>query len=219
MARPNKRKTKRKRKRFFKKFKTSRAIIRMPSIMPDTLLVNMKYNTSITMVNVAGFGSYVFRMNSISDPDFTGLGHQPLGHDQWANFYAEYEVKSSSVDCFAIPTVNNPVVFSIYPAITSSVTASTTLAIEQPYTKYQYIATINIGDQRHLRHFMTVRKIEGRNTDSVNYIATFGSNPTLSRFWILSLASMTGVDISTIRVNVTITYHCKLFRRITLSES
>jgi len=40
---------------------------------------------------------YTFRANSIFDPDFSGVGHQPLGHDQWSNFYSTYTVIGSKI--------------------------------------------------------------------------------------------------------------------------
>jgi len=40
---------------------------------------------------------HVYNLNSIFDPDRTGTGHQPLGHDQYANFYNRYRVWSTRV--------------------------------------------------------------------------------------------------------------------------
>jgi hypothetical protein len=36
--------------------------------------------------------SYIWRLNSLFDPDYSGTGHQPLGFDQWAAFYGSYTV-------------------------------------------------------------------------------------------------------------------------------
>lgn len=36
----------------------------------------------------------VYRLNNIYDPDLTGVGTQPMGFDQYANFYAHYEVQA-----------------------------------------------------------------------------------------------------------------------------
>lgn len=35
-----------------------------------------------------------FRGNSVFDPDKSGVGHQPMGFDQWSAFYDHYYVKS-----------------------------------------------------------------------------------------------------------------------------
>lgn len=40
----------------------------------------------------------VFNLNSIFDPDRTGTGHQPLGHDQWNVFYHRYRVDECTVE-------------------------------------------------------------------------------------------------------------------------
>ena len=54
-------------------------------------ITQCKYATN---VKTAGVGDpfHVFRMNSIYDPDQTGVGHQPYGHDQLAEIYSRYRV-------------------------------------------------------------------------------------------------------------------------------
>jgi len=48
---------------------------------------------------------HVFRGNSLYDPDFTGAGGQPYGHDQWATIYASYIVLRSRIRVTAKPSV------------------------------------------------------------------------------------------------------------------
>lgn len=36
--------------------------------------------------------NHVFNLGSIFDPDYTGVGHQPAFHDQWATLYNRYRV-------------------------------------------------------------------------------------------------------------------------------
>jgi len=69
--------------------------------MPGKLQVVMRYSTTVNLSNtLAGTTeNYLFRTNSIFDPDFTGIGHQPLGHDQWAAFYNRYKVVRSNITC------------------------------------------------------------------------------------------------------------------------
>lgn len=44
--------------------------------------------------NITGLtgSEYAWRLNSLYDPDFTGVGHQPLGFDQMVLFYNNYTV-------------------------------------------------------------------------------------------------------------------------------
>ena len=56
-------------------------------------IVKMPYCTSLGLnPGPGGVISHVFRANSIYDPDYTGVGHQPLTHDQYELFYEEYRV-------------------------------------------------------------------------------------------------------------------------------
>jgi len=46
--------------------------------IPNRYICKMKYATH---VNTTATGAYVFRINSLFDPDNTGIGHQPYGYD------------------------------------------------------------------------------------------------------------------------------------------
>lgn len=58
----------------------------------NTYIVKQKYGTFITTAPITG--QYVFNMNSVFDPDLTGVGHQPYGFDSLASLYNKYRVLS-----------------------------------------------------------------------------------------------------------------------------
>ncbi len=63
-------------------------------IQGSSTAVSLHYN-ELNPLNsgVAGTtASYVFRLSSIFDPSFTGVGHQPLGRDQLEPLYERYQV-------------------------------------------------------------------------------------------------------------------------------
>lgn len=65
---------------------------------PQQLKVRLKYIDEYVMTSAAGSTvTQSFRMNSIQDPDFTGTGHQPYGHDQWSPLYNTYVVLGSKL--------------------------------------------------------------------------------------------------------------------------
>lgn len=68
------------------------------TLIADRTKVIMKYAEDIN-VNVGGTlgNNYLFRCNSIYDPNSTGAGHQPMGHDQYSNFYKRYTVIGSKI--------------------------------------------------------------------------------------------------------------------------
>lgn len=60
--------------------------------------VTLKYFDSRTVTATTGgsFGT-TYRLNSLYDPDATGVGHQPRGFDQVAELYQKYVVTKASV--------------------------------------------------------------------------------------------------------------------------
>jgi len=57
--------------------------------IPQRYITKMKYADA---VNTDGTGAYYFNLNSIFDPNRTGVGHQPYGFDTLATLYNRYRV-------------------------------------------------------------------------------------------------------------------------------
>lgn len=72
--------------------RTRNSVIPRPlKCFPNSMKFNMRYCDLVTIPNHnAGAGPYVFRMNSIFDPDHTATGHQPRFHDQIQAIYHKY---------------------------------------------------------------------------------------------------------------------------------
>lgn len=66
----------------------------------DEELVTLRYQTTVDTTTSASIYNYQFRINSVFDPDYTSVGYQPLGFDQWASIYSRYTVYS----CEAVVT-------------------------------------------------------------------------------------------------------------------
>lgn len=96
-----KRPTKRRpRKRAYKKRYTRRALVSnyVPSGMPTTRVAKLKYAQVMSVSSASGIiGEQRFSANNIYDPDVTGTGHQPMGHDQWAALFNHYVVLGSKI--------------------------------------------------------------------------------------------------------------------------
>lgn len=61
-------------------------------------MARLRYSTDISITPTTGAaGIYAFAANSIFDPDVTGVGHQPYGHDTYANIYNHYQVKKATI--------------------------------------------------------------------------------------------------------------------------
>jgi len=64
--------------------------------MPPTLFCQFRYSQQVTLSNDNTTGrtgsEHAWRLNSLFDPDFTAVGHQPRGFDQMAAIYNKYVV-------------------------------------------------------------------------------------------------------------------------------
>ncbi len=100
MPRTKRRATRRRSNRVFKRrrlFKRKRTVNRIPRLItPHERLIKLPYVENFTMApGVATFATRVYNTNSIFQPRLGG--HQPLGYDQWNNFYGEYIVLKSTM--------------------------------------------------------------------------------------------------------------------------
>lgn len=90
----------RKRPRRYKRRRYSRRLTSMgvPSGMPTQRTANLRYADVVSLTSTSGIlNDYIFRANDIYDPNLTGTGHQPMGHDQWAALFNHYVVLGSKI--------------------------------------------------------------------------------------------------------------------------
>lgn len=68
------------------------------SILRPRQKVTLKYfdSRTITATTAGSFGT-TYRLNSLFDPDATGVGHQPRGYDQIKELYQKYVVTKANV--------------------------------------------------------------------------------------------------------------------------
>lgn len=191
---------------------------------PMNQMVRMRYHTTLLLTPNNGYvaTSYVFRANSIFDPDASGVGHQPLGHDQWAQFYSTYCVVGSKIivkfakdqqqigsgesnylagiilhDTGSLPTTNVDTLFEQGLSVPTSVgvgnmTSTNVVKKTKKFSAKKFFNITNIRD----------------NQDRIG--APFGSNPpSTGDAFFIPYASVTvgsGDTTTSIDVDVTIEY-------------
>ncbi len=68
-----------------------------------TLIRKLPYFTAINIDSAGAPANHVFSANGCFDPDITGVGHQPLGFDQYMALYDHYKVLSSVITVDFLP--------------------------------------------------------------------------------------------------------------------
>ena len=77
----------------------------IPDAFPNTFTTSLKY-VEVVEIDCEGLGApkkYEFRANSIYDPNLTGVGHQPIGRDQFSALYDHYTVIGSKLKATFYP--------------------------------------------------------------------------------------------------------------------
>lgn len=191
------------------------------TVVPDKVILKMRYCQSIQRDLLLPIDEYVFRGNSLFDPDFTGGGTQPLGFDQWANFYSKYRVNGSKITVLAVNTSSaNNMFISLIPSLISTGVTTTADAISTPYSRYSFMSVLSSQPKTVLKSYMTTGKLSGQNVRyEDNYEAAMGANPVNVWYWIIDAQSNNGVSNLQYQIIVIITYYCTLFERIQFDQS
>jgi len=151
---------------------------------PKAIWVEMNYHENITLssMTTATLAVYVFRLNSIFDPNKTGTGTQPYGHDSYATNYNRYRVDSVKYRInVAAADILNFVVVPLNGTSGCSTTAEFDILCEAPWSKNKVIGYSGNGGSRVVSGFVSLPTLTTMpniyKTDD-RFAAIFGSNPT-----------------------------------------
>lgn len=194
--------------------------------VPDRTFTKMKYvdfvNLNPSAAGTLGMVSYSFR-TSIFDPDYTGLGHQPLWHDTYLAMYGSYRVYGIKYS-IAFANTNTSqlctcaIQHSTDPPESSAVGFTTIL--ERRGTR---VVTVGSNNDRptivsgymatHKPYGMTKKEfIYDEDFDSVN-----GANPNKASF--LNIYATTLNTSAVINTRISLTYYVEFQRRAKAAQS
>lgn len=197
----------------------------MPQIVPDRALTKLKFSQGVAIASAGIAGYWIYRGNSLFDPDYTGAGNQPTGYDQWAQFYNSYRVSASSIKVIARSTQGNNEItmMVIQPRLDTTVDTDYLDMAADTYSKKIMLPNNTAGYYKPLKHYMTTRKIYGISKSKVqddNYSAAVGSNPTNQWYWhIVVDDTKTGAINQDVNLYAEVTYYVEFYGRKELDQS
>lgn len=177
--------------------------------------VKLHYSTrfSLNPGVLGAVSSYVFRLSSIFDPDFTGVGHQPVGHDQYAALYERYQVYEVEYHVeFAnrSTTQNQTVGYRLSDVSNTSVERD--VNIENGNCEWTLIGAIG-APTRKFTGSVYLNNIHGLSYQQYmandDYGAQFGNNPAESGYLVVWAGGL-GDDTDPVDVVVHMVYKTKL---------
>jgi hypothetical protein len=198
--------------------------------IPDKTKVIMKYAQDLN-VSVDGTvgANWLFRCNSIYDPDQSGAGHQPLTHDQWSNFYQFYTVVGAKITCRFMADENdadtnnqnhmtNVGISTIHS--TGDTILSPTEFMENNRTTYGTVCPqkpiLGITKKFSAKNFFGYKNV----IDETDLGAAFGNNPNNEAFWQLKFWPTLANGVTrNVSVNVMVQYICVLRERKNVGSS
>ncbi len=195
------------------------------STIPDKLFTTMQYSDNVTLTSTGGVvAAYQFQ-SSCFDPNLTGVGHQPLGFDQWASFYTKYRVHGIGYKITFINTNTSVQVdVSVMPKNVSTTTIPHNTIWERPYTKHKILGIEGSGQAvKTIKGYINIARVLGMsklqyNTDDLTH-SLIGSSPTTMGFLQMYLAPVDGSTTVISIVRVSLTYYTEFFSRVLLAES
>jgi len=180
-------------------------------------ICKMKYAETVA-TDAAGL--YSFNLNSIFDPNRTGVGHQPYGHDTFQTMYNRYRVISCSYRVFA-PRNDQTIQVAVQPA--NEVLAPTTVAEMKENPRSRYITQSPGGQVVALSGKVFIPSLVGRTTAQYmaddRYQAIFGASP--AELAVLNMLVGTGADspLGNSALNVELVYTVEVFDIKHLAQS
>lgn len=168
--------------------------------LPQRYITKQKY--SDTIVLTSGASTYLFNLNSVFDPNRTGVGHQPYGFDQLAALYNRYRVISCSwvINAYSLAAVR----VGTLATNEQPVLLSMSDFVERPRAKF--IVQIPGGNTQYLKGSSYIPSLVGRNRSEYmaddRYQAEVTSNP--SELALLQVAGF-GMNDTAADINLTVT--------------
>lgn len=169
----------------------------------------------------------IFRLNSLYDPDYSGVGHQPYGFDQVAALYRQYKVNACKIQLIWTNPSEDGMICAAAVQGSGGSFALTSNGIdvlkEQPMTVTRELN--NTGSQRAIvNQYFPLSVVEGVsklqfNTNLEDYSAAVNANPVRTPYLRLAVASSNGTNGASCYVRVMITYYCHFYQRKTQAQS
>lgn len=185
---PMKRNRRKVRKAYKKRAPKSSTVLVNRVLQPfaQRYISRMKYAEQINQVGttLGGLTQFNYNLNSIFDPNRTGGGHQPYGHDTMATLYNRYRVIKCSYAISALGTGGTDGdAYSIIAALPANeqVTLNGGVAEAQENPRCKFITQAPNAALKVLRGTVSLPSLVGRTKSQYmaddRYQATYGSSP------------------------------------------
>lgn len=182
-------------------------IIRGRDWISNSLMNKMEYMEQVFYTAVTSPQVYVFRGNSIFDPNQTGTGTQPLGMANLSAIYTYYECPSSFIRVEFINNTSIPCWITITPVVNAIDVNTYNSSQGRPGGRNKYCE----GNQGRQHTIITNRCSNKKMRDAINGTGdtrtTIGTNPTDQWYWSISIQPCDFASVISGVLNIKLIYH------------
>lgn len=210
-------------KRYGKRKYTTKLVNTALQPIPQRFIAKMKYCETYTPINSSGQTIWRVNLNSIYDPNRTGLGHQPYGHDTFSTLYNRYRVISCRYVVSAVSNNNSTIQIAAIPCNEEFIGTSISEYRENPRCKF--LVQTPGAVMRVLKGNVYLPSLTGRNKAQYmaddRYQAQFGTSP--SELMVLNINAQqfdeTIIASTGVTFQLTLEYVVEMFDPKNLSQS
>ena len=166
--------------------------------------------------------SHVYNLTSLFDPDFTGIGHQPIGFDQIMPMYDHYTVIGARARLNLINTdPDNSQLVALQLKDSTVVTTNLPEIIENGMTRYQLLSPAGGSrDTTTMTYNFSSKKFFGKSPmDGDKYQGTQTSSPLEGAFLHVIVDPQTSANVSSVKYTITIEFIAILSEPKQLAQS
>lgn len=217
-----------KRKVYRKRVRRANAVVSRTAFIPDRMFTRLKYSElmAVTYTGLAAPAIYQFRAHSIFDPNLTGTGHQPYGHDQYSALYNRYRVYGVKYSVtFTNQDAGKQFDIGFFKRPNNSAASVVETLLEYPFCQHKMLGAESSGQAiRTISGYCSNPRVLGitrashRNDDSNQ--ALIGYNPTAAGPIISAfISNQNTAESGTVNLRWNLEYYVEFFDRKAQTQS
>jgi hypothetical protein len=185
----------------------------------------MRYSGYAALSGASGvLNKHTFSCNNIYDPDVSGTGSQPLGHDEWSAFYTNYVVHHAEAKITVVPANSQtiPVIVGLRTEAADTSWTDYDRLVENDSNSYCVMPpsisnpAIHLKQTCDLARFFNVTDIKDNET---RLGATFGAGPSDQAYFCVWGQAVDKGTTWSAHVLIEITYYVEVSQPLTLNSS
>jgi len=193
-----------------------------PQPFPIRMVATLKYFETVSLTNgLTSVSSYNFACNSIYDPNLSGTGHQPYGHDTYSTIYNQYTVLNARIRVKPVLNTSQNTALTWGVGIEDTVTstlANDTWAERPTYVHRKGTALSSVEGKELSINWNRAKRFP--HEDLYRTVsAPFGANPSEIEIFNIVVQNSTGAALGTAYLTVEIDYTCEFYELKDLGSS